>query len=197
MIICLATLTGWQKSSNYPIDDKPAIKTDTTLLGIWKAVEDTDKSNYVIVRNYYDTHFIQDDKEHQLDKWDLNTTEYHKKKDYFYYVSYINKHGHNVRYGNFDAYFSSIAGKKFWNFYSYGNNCLIIIFIDRNNAGDSITIAAVSNKALSKAGSAADVRQMIANNINNPDWYADTLHLYKVSGYHGSPYNAGPYANPR
>lgn len=53
-IIFLASCNGYSK---YPISEKGTIKVDENMFGIWKAVGDTNKMNYILVQSDDDAHY--------------------------------------------------------------------------------------------------------------------------------------------
>jgi hypothetical protein len=53
-IMFLASCTGYSK---YPISEKGTIKVDEHMFGIWKAVEDTNKSDFILIQSADDAHY--------------------------------------------------------------------------------------------------------------------------------------------
>ena len=56
--------------------------------------------------------------------------------------------------------------------------------ININAARDSITTAVVADTTLKSLGSEKQIRRRIAENIDNPVFYSDMVHFYKVNDYH-------------
>ncbi len=71
-----------------PIDDKPIVKIDKRLLGIWKMLEDTDKHNYFVIET--------------LDSYRYNMT-------------YMNRGGDNRGLEHFPGFISDVNKVKFLN----------------------------------------------------------------------------------
>ena|ERR1700677_2943700 len=96
--------------SPYSIDSQPVVKIDTDLLGIWKAKEDTDKKNFVLIQNNYDVY---------SKLYNYNSGSYNiYNKDYF--ISYFHMHGGGPLYEQFASFLSEVKKNKFLNV-SYTN----------------------------------------------------------------------------
>ena len=54
VIAFAALMGGCERYAKFAIDKEPTIKIDSSLLGSWKAVEDTDKKNFILVQSSYD-----------------------------------------------------------------------------------------------------------------------------------------------
>ena len=194
LIACLfaACLSGCKSYSKYTIDDKPSIKIDTGLLGIWKAVADTDKADYVVFQNQDDIFSKHPEYMDSLEK---------KFGDRFYYVTRMNNHGQNPHYNQFRAFLSDLNNMRFLNItYHYvpwfdGNGeigdpeikgyfFVRIIYI--NPSYDSMKIAVVADTTLKDLTSSKEVRNRFEKNVSKPGFYSDTFIFYKVSGYHKS-----------
>ena len=94
-IILSLCLVCCKNISFYPIDTKPSIKVDTNLYGIWKAVEDTDKANYIKVEGVPDF----------------------SRRDYYYYFTRVDHHGTNRHFDHFPVFTSNIDGNFFLMFH--------------------------------------------------------------------------------
>src|SRR4051812_20606044 len=81
--------SGCKGYAKYSIDKRPLNKIDTSLLGIWRAAEDTDRRNYIYVETNYDAH------DHNSD--DYRMGKYKEFEDY-YYLTYMNRHGRSKVY---------------------------------------------------------------------------------------------------
>jgi hypothetical protein len=171
--------------SKYTIDEKPLIKIDTGLLGIWRAIEDTDKANFILVQNNYDV-------KHRLADYNPD--------DYSYYITYMDRHGKNPHFQQFATFISEIENIKFLNvLYHYtpyvdhhfienesASGYFFVRLIDLSADHRKITTAIIADTTLKDITSSKEVKTRIMKNINNPTFYSDTLHFYKVSGFHES-----------
>jgi len=136
---CLVLL-GCKNYSGYALDDKPIVKLDTSLCGIWKCAEDTDKANFVLVQTLDDLlkeppsakspadmlresgyHMKDEDtaayNKRSHDVEDSIKREWEKRKDYPYQLTYFDHHGINPHFQTFDATESIVKGKRFLNVY--------------------------------------------------------------------------------
>ena len=200
LLCCLGVLfiCSCKSYSKYTIDEKPSIKIDTGLCGIWRAVEDTDKANYVFVQNYFDVH-------------GANYTEFSEKKDYLYYITYFNRHGRNPLYQQWHSFISKVDGATFLNipyryspfWYEHKENgppvegFFFVRLIKISAAYDTLVTAIVSDTTLKSLTSSKEVRNRVKKNVNNPTFYSDTLHFYRVSQYHSNLRESTWKANPR
>jgi len=187
-VILFATFVYACKSvSKYAIDEKPGIKIDTNILGIWKAVEDTDRANFVLVQNNYDATHLQE--EYKYGSYAIYNNDY--------FITYMNMHGQNSLYHQFTSFLSKVKGTEFLNVtYSYSpyadhkftgmtyEGFFFVRLIHINASFDTITTAIVADTTIKNLKSNGEVRRRIAKNLNTASFYSDTLHFYKVSGYH-------------
>ncbi len=150
---------GCNRISKYPIDDPARLKIDNTLLGKWVMKEDTSKLNYFIVK---------------------------KKNDFKYAVTYMNKWGTHIQYEDFEMFLSKVSYTRFLNvqyYYESVQGYFFLKLIDINETGDTITTAEVADTTLSEITKPAEVRGRINRNLDNPLFFADTAHFYKVKGF--------------
>ena len=196
------------------------------MFGIWKAAEDTDKADYLLVQSPYDLfHYV--DWWYNLDSVTKRTyfdeklladtarakilfskdpvayresyDNFLEKKDHYYYITRMNAHGQKPHYKQWSVFVSKVNNVTFLNIpyrfvperdghYLPGQTTrqgyFFVRLININPAYDTITTAIVSDTTLIHLASPKDVRNHITKNINNPAFYSDTLHFYKVSGYH-------------
>jgi hypothetical protein len=223
-LFLFAAMLSCKSVSKYTIDEKPLIKTDSAFYGVWKAVEDTDKANYILIqspydiyhhvdwwyhmdsvkkRTYFDEKFLADPDRVRMafakDVTMLNDAyeEFKEKKDHYYYITYFNRHGKNPLYQQWHSFLSKVNNATFLNVpYRYvpimnghanGPSKVGFFFvrlIKISPAFDSITTAVVSDTTLWQLTSSKEVRDRLTKNMNKPTFYSDTLHFYKVSGYH-------------
>ncbi len=187
--VILMTLEIKCKSfSKYRIDEKPEIKIDSSLFGIWKAVEDTDKANYILVQSHSDI------------VAGTGSTDSSFYNTYFYYFTYMSRHGTNRRYEKFNAFLSKVENVNFLNIvYSYTPHVggefkieqteegyLFVRLIYLNHTKDSLITTIVADTTLKYLAGTDMVRKQIRDKLNAPAFYADTMHFYKVSNYHSS-----------
>jgi len=177
--ILLATLTwGCRSYSRYPIDQKPIIKIDTAILGSWKAVEDTDRKNFLLIQNSHDA---------IPEGYYTDSADQVKHKDYYYYITYFNRHGKNPLYQQWTAFLSDINNEKFVNVVYMHEHVsgYLLVKLNINSTNDTITTALVADTALKYFHSSEYVRDQIIKHADDPAFYSDTLHFYKLNGYHG------------
>jgi hypothetical protein len=152
----LLSSVGCISFSPVAIDEKPSIKIDENLVGIWKMREDTNSHDYFVVEN-------------------SSATEYS--------VCYMNRGGDNRVFEHNPAFFSEVNGTKLLNVYyrdfsdDYGYFFLKVLAIDHN--GFEMTAVALSDTMMKHMKTSKDVRKRIADNINNTAFYKDTLHFRK------------------
>jgi len=150
---------GCNRVSKYPIDDPARVRIDNTLLGKWVMKEDTLKTNYFLVT---------------------------KKDDFKYNITYMNKGGTNRRYENFEAFISKVGSARFLNIQYYHESVqgyFFVKLVDINEDGDEVTTAEVADSTMMEITKPAEVRARMARNVNNPDFFADTAHFFKIKGF--------------
>lgn len=172
-MVCLL-LVGCRNYSRYALDDKPTVKLDSSLCGIWKCAEDTDKSNFILVQTYDDLESEPPNstessadfmRRNGADIKDQDTSAYNKAirerveeieqkmaetRKYSYYFTYFNAHGKNPCYQAFTAFESFIQGIRFLNI-SYYNQPLSPegVPIGENETGYLLLrLLRVSNKSI-------------------------------------------------
>ena len=155
-LIIIMSATGCLSLAPVTIDDKPTIKIDENLVGIWKMKEDTNTHDYFVIEN---------------------------ENQYQYSVCYMNRGGDNRVYEHNPAWFSVVNGTKFLNVYyrdfeiSGGYLFLKVLSIDHN--GFEMTAAVLADSMMPHLSTSAQVRKRIAAHINDVSFYTDTLHLRK------------------
>ncbi|MCW3121027.1 MAG: hypothetical protein JWQ38_519 [Flavipsychrobacter sp.] len=213
LIVCMALIVaiGCRSVSKYTIDSNPVTKTDSGLLGIWKAMEDTSVADFILVQSPYDVH-------HPIIGWDsvnkrpaiigegniadkrLAATldvertkrerheEIMKEQGLYYYITYFNHHGINPLYQQWTAFPSVVGNSKFLNVYYQDEHILgghfFVRLIHINKSYDSITTAIIADTTLDMLNNAKELRNRVTKNIKSPSFYSDTLHFYKANGYH-------------
>ena len=197
LLFALLAIAGSCKSIAYsPIDAEPNIIIDTNLCGIWKAVEDTNKADYVLIQNFYEAH------EKILGYMTKDAMKY---RNYEYYMTRMNNNGTNPYYQEWRSYLSTIGSIRFlnvtyWNELDNGkreNGYFFTRIIRFNNTHDTVVTAIVADTTMKRFTTSAQVRSYIEKNAAKPFFYSDTLHFYKVSSYHASLNGSVGIANPK
>jgi hypothetical protein len=210
-------MASCESYSKYTIDEKPTIKIDDNMLGIWKVLEDTNHFDYFIVQdasdkiNEYNKWVAKNTKEHPTSGTEYLEVykSYKKKQDYWYYITRMDKNGLNNTYENFGAFISNIRGATFLSipyryfppFYDPSSEApevsgyFFVRILNMNEYHNTMTIAVVGDKTMKDLNSSAEVRKRISQNLNSPSFYSDTLHLFKVSKYHENTKDSRNIAN--
>lgn len=214
--VCLGLLvtilaTGCDSYSKHTIDEKPQVKADARLLGIWKAVGDTNRFDYFLIQNGEDTHreFVAWMGKHKGEEQDRNEAvkmivDRYKSGDaknpYTLYLTRMDQNGTNRHYENFTTTISKIGNATFLNIpYRYApaddgemeteneeKGYFFVRILSFNENASLLKVAVVHDPSLKYLSSSAQVRKQIAANMNKPSYYSQTITLYKVSGYHES-----------
>ena len=97
--------SGCKSVSKFAIEQEPKIEIDTNFLGIWKAVEDTDKANFILVQSKIDLYKTFIDVYNNMDSIYKDSSTYaeciddlEKRNANLFYFSYMNRHGLNALY---------------------------------------------------------------------------------------------------
>ncbi len=140
--------------AKFAIDDKPQMNIDPALLGKWKVEKDGKKSDLYNITKQDSAHYFITVKEYK-----------NKKIDTAY------------------AFLSDVRNSKFLNLYCKEDTTwgyMFIRIIDINANHSKITAACVSDTMFHSMVSAAQIREHIYNNMTDPEFYSDTMHLVKV-----------------
>lgn len=204
-IATIALLSACNNVSKYAIDDKPVTKTDPTLLGSWRVVEDTDKLNFIFIQQPDDLANTlsqkQNDAHHKAtvnEVFGINSndsseqalfeeyiTEYRKEQGFKYYITYFNSNGMNPYYQQWDASVSKIGNETFLNFHYHDSAFSGFSFVRIiSQSKTSMTVAKVADTTLRQLKSAKEVRYIFERNVHKPSFYKDTMHLYRINEYH-------------
>lgn len=218
LLLVLITAAGCKNYSKYPIDSTASVKPDSRLLGIWKAVEDTNSYDFFVVQKAED---IFDDFKKKWAQYKLGSSqdkkiydnaynEYIVHKDHYLYLTRMVDSGRGDRYRQWGSFISVVGNQQFLNIeyqYSPGfaskqslpdeRGYLLLRIIAANKAFDTVSVAMVNDPALKHLTSAEKVRRYVAANQHAHAFYTDTLHLYKVSSYHSSLSQTIFEANPK
>jgi len=213
IILTISCLIGCKSYSHYPIDTKPMVVIDTNFLGMWRCVEDTDKANFVEVQTVQDLYHMEETKYGNIDNYLVKTIDTIRKEKgpkwnpatdpyitsirndidnqrYLYYFTYFDAHGINPHYQQWNAHPSTVNKTRFlsFNYHNpYSNNkddkgWLLVRIIKA--AHDTIITAIVADKTLKNLKSSNEVRSRLAQRLNDKHFYSDTMHFYKINGYH-------------
>ncbi|MCW3120571.1 MAG: hypothetical protein JWQ38_63 [Flavipsychrobacter sp.] len=163
-VITTILSTGCKSVAKFPIDAPSMGNLEDGLIGKWKFEEDTDK------RNYYEV---------------VRGGSYATDK---YHVFFWNRGGTNPTYeGN--VHISKINGARFINVPYWENNgkdahfsnagYFFLRILQVNTDFTKMTTATVHDTTM-RALNQAELKQRITKNINNPVFYYDTVHFYKM-----------------
>lgn len=145
--------------AQHPIDDATTENLNDGIIGNWKFREDTNKNNYYEVIRH---------KPYMMDR---------------YHIKFWDRGGTNPTYES-NLHFSKVGSVQFINvpyfegdFEHRGYFFLRVLNV---NAGDTeMTAALVGDKTLWDLDQAG-VKKRMVQNLNNPKFYSDTVHLYKM-----------------
>lgn len=192
----ILSIVGCRNFSNNSIDEVPIAKIDNKLLGIWKAVGDSDKKNYLLIQNSKDIFDHCREESYGIYVSKISHNDYLDKTDKYYYLSRISGKNSDYQYKQFPAFLSTIGSSRFLNIEYHEpteidlstiqNRYFFVKIIKVNRAVDTIQIAVVADPSLKKLSSSKAVRSMIEKNINKAGYYSDTIRFYKVSNYHAT-----------
>ncbi len=195
---------GCRGYSKYTIDEKPQLIIDTSLLGIWKAIEDTDKADYILVQTSHDVFHRTVTKYPEYSRSDAPFMDYKENKNQYYFITRMDHHGINPHYQQWNAFTSYVNNATFLNIkYVYSPSAyltpgspvntdgdeegyLLVRVLNINPTKNRITTATVADTFMKHIKSSKEVRAYVEKNLDNPAFYSDTFHFYKVSNYHES-----------
>ena len=200
------SISGCKNISEYPIDSHPlAANLDTNLYGIWKAKEDTSSRDYFIVQsnqqvfNEYLDIYKNANKEWTSEEGHRSVLKRYEQNKYGYLITYMNHAGTNPICLHWPVFLSKIRTTTFFNIGGKEGNLegymfarIVQIDLKQNN----FTVAMVADTTLRALKNSMEVRDRLEKNLNNPAFYKDTFHFFKVSGYHASIEQSGSKANP-
>lgn len=143
--------------AKFPLEEKPNIIVDTTLIAIWKLIEDVDEHNYFVVQRY-----------------NMNQ----------YAFTYMNRGGSNRTYENVSAYFSKVGNSTFLTVPLYDHDTKSVGYFfskvtDLDSRGWNMTLSLVADTTLKDITSRSSLVDRIEKNINNPNFYKAPVHLKK------------------
>lgn len=147
--------SGITNACKYSIDEKPIVRIDDHMQGIWKMAEDTNYNNYLIIE---------------------------KDGDFEYSITYMNRGGDNrgLEHGAF--YFSEIGKAKFLVIGNWDENNRGYLFykIDSVARGSwDVVLRLATDPALKEVKSREELRTLLTRNLNNPSFFGKELHFHK------------------
>jgi hypothetical protein len=147
--------SGIKNACPYTIDEKPVVRIDDHMQGIWKMAEDTDFHNYFIIE---------------------------KDGDFAYSITYMNRSGDNrgLEHGSFS--FSEINNVKFIVIRNWDEDYPGYLFLKINNITQgswNMTASLVTDPSITKVKSRAELHELLEKNLNNPSFYGKELHFRK------------------
>jgi hypothetical protein len=151
---------GCKSVAKFPIDEPSMANLEDGLIGRWKFEEDTDK------RNFYE---IQRGDPYRSDR---------------YHIKFWNRGGTNPTY-EWNIHVSKIDGIQFINvpYYREGprthEGYLFLRILDANKDFTKMTTTTVYDTTMWELDQ-AEVKERIRKNLNNPSFYYDTVHFYKI-----------------
>jgi hypothetical protein len=143
--------------AKFALDDKPSLLADTNLIAIWKMNEDPDMHNFFVMERYAPNQFV---------------------------FTYMNRGGSNRTYENVGAFFSEVAGFKFLNvrYRNHSTDEMGYFFLkvtDLDSRGWDMTLSLVKDSTLKNITSQKALRERIYQNVNNPEYFGNPIHLEK------------------
>jgi len=202
-IAMVASLAGCENYARYTIDPKPQMKTDNSLLGIWKGFGDTSETIFMIVQDYNDVFHDITGLTASTEKYDIGVVHDMDYSNYNYFVTYVSAKidGINRPIQQYTVFTSRVGNATFLNVdFNYedcteGSNnfnrkketegyCFAKLSVNEDH--NIVTISEVADSTLKFLVSSQEVRNRIARNANIPSFYGEPAHFYRVSNYHQS-----------
>ena len=162
LVLCLLTFAACESVSKYPID-APGSASDSRFSGIWKFREDTNS------KNFYEVAYSTYNHQYHVKFWDRGgTNPTYEANVYFTKIgdaTFINMPYYNPA--------NSVTGKDY-NYFFF----LKILYVNKDFS--EMTTATIHDSTLIKLESSAEVKAHISRHLEDPRFYYDTAHLYKV-----------------
>lgn len=158
LIIVVIVFVGCDNIARFPISTKSAQMMDDRIIGDWKFEEDTNSKNFYRVMTGY------------------RPDEYH--------IQFFNRGGSNRTYES-NTHFSEIDGIRFLNLPCFKGDhhnlgYLFIRILETNDSFTKLTAAVVGDTTMMALKSEKAVHKYVTKNMYKPQFYSDTIHLYKV-----------------
>ncbi len=156
---------GCKSVAQFPINEPATDTFNKGFVGKWKFQEDSNKNNYYQI------------------EWGLpySTDAYHVKfwdRGGKNPTIEMNIHFTNIRGNIFVSVPYLKRGEEIWDYRPSGYFFLKVI--DINKDFTKMTAATVHDSTMSELN-AVGIRQRIARNLDNPAYYFDTVHFYKMN----------------
>lgn len=216
--VLVLSLAGCASYSPYAIDDKWMVPVNDDITGIWKAIEDSNKKDYILVQRSAD--LLQELLDKKIDSFDIATFGEETTKEIVasatrdlqaqvaenraYFLTRFGYNGTSANYQQWHAYMSEVGGVRFLNVQyrnaekeikgemaEHGFFFLRMLKVSK----DTIITALVADTTLKDLKSAASVRERITAHLNDNRFYSDTLHFYLVNKTHSKFRGSGALAN--
>jgi hypothetical protein len=209
ILICILA-ASCENYSNYPIDERPGILIDRGMLGIWRNVEEKQQYNFFLIQDYKDV--FNPTGANILGDESSGEGQYKDYKKFNYYITEADNSAAQTKYMQWTGFVSKVNGATFMNLsesYIQNNEGLdlesgtnqdkyyFLRILSINEGRNIIKAVAVQDSTLKYMKNTTQVRNYIARNLNNPTFYGDTVHFYKISNYHLSLKQANRVANPK
>lgn len=157
VLLLTVLLTGSCKNvANFPIAPPDATATDDRIIGKWQFKEDTNANNYYEVYSGYES----------------NT----------YHIRFWDRGGTNPTYES-NLHFSDVNGIRFINVLNFETGSLqygFLKILSSNVDFTKFTAAVVGDENMGRITSQEKLNAHIIKNMNNPRFYSDTIHFYKI-----------------
>lgn len=204
-----ATMTGCNNYAKYTIDEKPMVKPDRSLLGIWKPLGDKNPNNYLLIQDHID--LFNPTGKNVLAANDAGEGKYSDYKSYNYYITQMEEKDGAPEFEEWTAFASKVNGATFLNLSASGlqtsdkdgvqegrseEEYFFVRLLSVNEEHNVFTVATVADTTLKLLKNSQQVRGYVAAHLNDPSFYSDTMRFYKVSGFHTSLKESMKIANP-
>jgi hypothetical protein len=153
-ILSIAVFAVGCDASKYPIDATPQIKTDSRMIGKWKAIE----------------------KDGSKETYSIST-----KDEFNYKISFKWKGSKKTEVCT--AFLSEVDKYSFMNVFYKDNEDTVggyFFFRILDIKPEKMTLLATGDSLLKKLNSPTEVRNYFLKNKNNPKFYGDTVHFRKI-----------------
>lgn len=197
LIVILFTSYSCKNTATYPISEPSAEMMDDRVAGKWKMIEDPVPENYYEVYRA-DKVFKDEDVKYlyHIRFWNRKGTNptfesnlhFSKiNKELFINLPYWQARAHINHKANMsselymhnpDLYDTTIGVINDGFFKNFGY--FLVKVLEFGEYNDKITLAVVGDPSLRSLNSQQEVYDHVAENMNKPAFYSDTVHLYKI-----------------
>lgn len=158
LLVCMLAISC-KNVANYPITNPKDGVKDDRIIGRWKFEEDTNTNNF----------------------YELYTA--HKDYPNQYHIRFWNRGGTNPTYES-NLHFSDVNGVRFINVPYFERDLPLqygfLKILESNNDFTKFTAAVVGDETMQRIKTQQLLKAHIIKNINNPKFYSDTVHFYKI-----------------